>query len=149
MHSTTVSSTSKPSKIKMSDSLSSHISNVDGNWGTMSFRMASLTAVVTSIHFVAHENTDNVGGDGQSPTNHWTLFLKTRDSSPVHLDVYVFARMGEGCRYWLYTFAYDLVEAGIISVDDADTARAALGKYWPYPAGTEPRARAMAEGTFY
>ncbi|KAI0071367.1 hypothetical protein K474DRAFT_1607040 [Panus rudis PR-1116 ss-1] len=67
-------------------SVRSHISNLDGNWGTMRFRMSSLASVVSSIHFVAHENIDNIGGDGQSPTNHWTFFLTLEDGSFVHID---------------------------------------------------------------
>ncbi|KAI0316344.1 hypothetical protein OF83DRAFT_1084336 [Amylostereum chailletii] len=71
----------------MTDSIYSHIANFDGNWGTMEFRKASLALPVTHIHLVAHENQENVGGDGQPPANHWTISLQVGSNSSVRIDM--------------------------------------------------------------
>ncbi|KZT18643.1 hypothetical protein NEOLEDRAFT_1143115 [Neolentinus lepideus HHB14362 ss-1] len=63
-------------------------------------------------------------------------------------DKYVFAPVGEGCRFWLYTLAQDLAGAEIISQDDANMARNDLQYYWPSPVGTPARYRAFNKGTF-
>ncbi|KAL1743609.1 hypothetical protein HDZ31DRAFT_40576 [Schizophyllum fasciatum] len=193
----------------MAISVADRIHDVDGNWGTMGFRKASLASAVTALLFVAHTNVDNLGGDGQPPTNHWTLLLQVDTHTGVRLDVspgdvgrpgmliledvkpgataladpsfpddrihvvalpasaditverilalivqnkrdnYVFAPVGEGCRFWLATFAHDLAEAGIISPDDAKRAKDALPKYYPHPKGSAPVDREMAEGRFF
>jgi hypothetical protein len=64
-------------------------------------------------------------------------------------DKYNFAPVGEGCRFWTYTFATDLANAGVISRRDANVIQAALVRYWPAPKGTAPMERPMAEGSFY
>ncbi|KAL1711068.1 hypothetical protein EV121DRAFT_285015 [Schizophyllum commune] len=194
----------------MAIAVADRIFDVDGNWGTRSFRKASLASAVTALHFVAHANYENLGGDGQAPTNHWTLLLQTDAHSGVRLDVspgdigrpgmliledvtsatsdsladlsfpdqrihvvsvptaqettverifaliiqknrddYVFAPVGEGCRFWLKTFAQDLADESIIPLEDAERARDALPKYYPYPPGTAPVDRPMAEGRFF
>ncbi|KAI0785887.1 hypothetical protein C8Q75DRAFT_775098 [Abortiporus biennis] len=64
-------------------------------------------------------------------------------------DQYIFAPIGEGCRFWHSTFANDLSDAGVIMQSAAEEAKAALAMYWPYPAGTPPQPRLIAEGRFY
>ncbi|KAI6019066.1 hypothetical protein EDC04DRAFT_439608 [Pisolithus marmoratus] len=63
-------------------------------------------------------------------------------------DYYIFAPVGEGCRFWLYTLAGDFVGANLISKANAESVQSALKKYWPYPTGTPPVDRAMTEGQF-
>ena len=70
----------------MSLTLKSYISSND-NWGTSGFKFQDLQSLVTRIHFVAHENPDNLPGSlGEPPTNHWTLFFVTSDTTSVHVD---------------------------------------------------------------
>ncbi|KAI0070575.1 hypothetical protein K474DRAFT_1669921 [Panus rudis PR-1116 ss-1] len=70
-------------------SIRAHIMNTDGNWGTSKFRQGTLTSPVVALHFVAHTNEGNVGGEkGAPPTNHWTLFLELDDHrSSVRVEV--------------------------------------------------------------
>lgn len=68
-------------------SVKSHILDSDDYWGTSGFRWSDLALPVTSIHFCAHSNDDNSGGDGQPPTNHWSMYLETSASSAVHIDI--------------------------------------------------------------
>jgi hypothetical protein len=143
--------------------VSNHIFNIDGNWGTSRFHATSLTEAVQQVHFCAHENAQNAGSGSQPATNHWSLFLEIDPNRLVQVDVapgsphlpgmviletkrynvtnnkvydvcsqvpagttvetilqliidkghdrYVFAPVGERCRYWLWTFAWDMVEA--------------------------------------
>ncbi|KAF8833383.1 hypothetical protein BDN67DRAFT_992850 [Paxillus ammoniavirescens] len=63
-------------------------------------------------------------------------------------DCYIFAPVGEGCRFWLYTLAGDFVGAKLISKADAENVSSILTKYWPYPTGTPPVDRPMAIGQF-
>lgn len=63
-------------------------------------------------------------------------------------DYYIFAPVGEGCRFWLYTIAFDFLRACFISVDKALEAQTALSMYWPTPEGTAPIDRPMARGEF-
>ena len=63
-------------------------------------------------------------------------------------DRYVFAPVGEGCRYWMWTFAWDMVEAELWPVDVAQRASNALQHYWRYPVGSGYEARVMAQGKF-
>lgn len=65
-------------------------------------------------------------------------------------DRYVFADIGEGCRYWMFTFAGDLENEGVSnSLEEVMEAKEALPHYWPFPAGTPPVRREMANGTFF
>lgn len=65
-------------------------------------------------------------------------------------DRYVFADIGEGCRYWMFTFVGDLASEGIASSTEAVTAvKEALPNYWPFPTGTPPVPREMAKGRFF
>lgn len=66
-------------------------------------------------------------------------------------DNYVFAPVGEGCRFWLATVAADLADAGIIASGNADRIRDSLTKYWPYPidSGLPIDDRPMSEGRFF
>ncbi|KIO17953.1 hypothetical protein M407DRAFT_164116 [Tulasnella calospora MUT 4182] len=65
-------------------------------------------------------------------------------------DRYVFADIGEGCRYWMYTFAGDLDDDGLPNSREAVMkAKEALPHYWPFPPGTLPVQREMANGTFF
>ncbi|TRM63988.1 hypothetical protein BD626DRAFT_493419 [Schizophyllum amplum] len=195
----------------MASTVEARIYDCDGNWGTRGFRKASLASPVSAFHFVAHANVDNLGGDGQPPTNHWTLLLQTDTHAAVRLDMspgdigrpgmliledvkdtsaspadasfpddrihvvsvpvisesettvehilalivregrdnYIFAPVGEGCRFWLYTFAHDLGVEDIISFEDAERVHTALPKYYLYPPGTPAVQRPMAEGRFF
>jgi hypothetical protein len=170
------------------------------HWGTSQFKLKDLDASVTSLHFVAEENVDNEGSDGQPPTNHWAIFLSTGPNTSVrlemapaepgepgmvivesmtcalssaithsvtmapsepitvahvldtitsnHRDEYVFAPIGEGCRFWMFTLADDLDIAGIIPSAAAQKVRFAVTKYWAYPAGSGCVNRPMAKGSF-
>ena len=70
----------------MSLTLKTYISGND-NWGTSGFKFQDLQSPVTRINFVAHENPDNLPGSlGEPPTNHWTVFFVTSDTTSVHLD---------------------------------------------------------------
>ncbi|TFY52612.1 hypothetical protein EVG20_g10481 [Dentipellis fragilis] len=176
------------------------------NWGTSQFKTADLTARVSSIAFIAHENPTNTGDGDLPPTNHWTISVELQDSpSPtrgvwiemapdmpdmpgmvvldsegrsvppdaIHSvrarviapgitvadvlsviiaqrrDVYVYASVGEGCRFWVQTLARDFAAwtPTIISQQDADTVRHDVRYYWPSPGG-EPQPRVMNRGTF-
>ncbi|OJA17071.1 hypothetical protein AZE42_09254 [Rhizopogon vesiculosus] len=64
-----------------------HIFNVDNNWGTSQFPSSALTEAVQQVHFCAHANTENAGSDGQSPTNHWSMFLEIDPNRSVGVDV--------------------------------------------------------------
>lgn len=79
---------------------------------------------------------------GVTVANIFDLIIKN------HRDIYVFAPVGEGCRFWLWTLAGDLAAAGIISSAHAHAVQTALGKYWPYPTGTAAVDRPMAKGKF-
>lgn len=70
-------------------SVSKHINNSEGNWGTSHFKLATLSSQVTILSFVAHANPDNAGDPslGLPPTNHWSLVLGLADSSSVAIDV--------------------------------------------------------------
>ncbi|KAL1746410.1 hypothetical protein HDZ31DRAFT_81212 [Schizophyllum fasciatum] len=58
-------------------SVKAHIHDTDGHWGTSRFRQGTLASPVSALHFVAHQNLSNDGGEGgASPTNHWSLFLE-------------------------------------------------------------------------
>jgi len=63
-------------------------------------------------------------------------------------DNYIFAPVGEGCRFWLSTIADDFVRSDLISSTDSEFVKQALGRYWPYPPGSESEERHMEEGTF-
>ena len=63
-------------------------------------------------------------------------------------DYYIFAPVGEGCRFWLHTLAGDFAGVNLVSNADANNVSSALRKYWPYPTGTPPVDRPMAEGQF-
>jgi len=63
-------------------------------------------------------------------------------------DVYRFALVGEGCRYWLSIVVLDLVDAGLVNREDAQDAVDALGMYWCFPPGTGSFAREIAQGSF-
>lgn len=52
---------------------------------------------------------------------------------------YTFAEEEEGCRYWIYTFAGDLQDAGLISDGSKEETWDAVSKYWKHPTGSEPR----------
>ncbi|KAG8919684.1 hypothetical protein FRC01_001170 [Tulasnella sp. 417] len=173
----------------------------NNNWGTMDFKLQTLTAAVSSVNFIAHANPENQGEDEQPPTNHWTMLLTTGNEMPVHIDVipaeegspgmvviehqelhaidnayvvsvcvknettvadilrliaqkgrdrYIFADIGEGCRYWMYTFAGDLEDEGILNSPERTlSVKEALQNYWPVPAGTPPVQREMAKGRFF
>ena len=59
----------------------------------------------------------------------------------------VFAPVGEGCRFWLYTIADDFAGANFIDSANALEVQSALVMYWPTPKGTAAIARPMAKGT--
>ncbi|KAG8919292.1 hypothetical protein FRC01_001364 [Tulasnella sp. 417] len=168
------------------------------NWWAKGVLTDDLGRKVSCLNFVAHPNVQNLGGDGQPPTNHWSIFLSFPDNESLHLDMipangidgtimvgkrhcateesvdvvsmipssdssvdtifriiidngrdkYKFAPVGEGCRFWLATLADDLANARIISQPDAESARDALGKYYPYPRGTPPVERPIQKGCF-
>ncbi|KAG8894657.1 hypothetical protein FRC00_008623, partial [Tulasnella sp. 408] len=62
-------------------------------------------------------------------------------------DRYIFADIGEGCRYWMFTFLGDLRDEGITDSPEAVVeAKDALPNYWPFPVGTLPVRRDMAKG---
>ena len=63
-------------------------------------------------------------------------------------DVYRFAPVGEGCRYWLSIVVLDLVDAGLVNRGDAQDAVDGLGMYWCFPPGTGSFAREIARGSF-
>ena len=63
-------------------------------------------------------------------------------------DVYRFAPVGEGCRYWLSIVVLDLVDAGLVNRGDAQDAVDGLGMYWCFPPGTGSFAREFARGSF-
>ena len=63
-------------------------------------------------------------------------------------DYYIFAPAGEGCRFWLYTIAYDFAGANFISSAKALEVQSALAMYWPTPMGTAATARPMIKGKF-
>jgi len=63
-------------------------------------------------------------------------------------DVYRFAPVGEGCRYWLSIVVLDLVDAGLVNRGDAQDAINGLGMYWCFPPGTCSFARGIARGSF-
>lgn len=60
-------------------------------------------------------------------------------------DQYRFTDDGEGCRYWCKVFAEDLAAAGLIP--GAAQITSALGQYWKYKGGSEPRE--LGVGTFF
>jgi hypothetical protein len=177
---------------------------VDNNWGTSQFRAAVLTEAVQRVHFCAHANTENTGSEGQSPTNHWSMFLEINPTRSVGVDVvpgdthspgmiilemietkgcsvlnesvydihsgvpnettvetilgliitkgrdrYMFAPVGEGCRYWLQMFAWDMVEAQLFPTEVAQRASDVLAHYWKYPVGSGCEPRVMAQGRFF
>ncbi|KAA1478304.1 hypothetical protein DENSPDRAFT_663723 [Dentipellis sp. KUC8613] len=64
-------------------------------------------------------------------------------------DVYVYAPVGEGCRFWVQTLAGDFAAwtPGLISQADAEAVRRDVRLYWPSPGG-EPQPRVMNRGTF-
>ncbi|KAG9048439.1 hypothetical protein FS837_012887 [Tulasnella sp. UAMH 9824] len=65
-------------------------------------------------------------------------------------DRYVFADIGEGCRYWMFTFAGDLENEGVPnSLKEVMELKEALPHYWSFPARTQPVRRQMANGTFF
>jgi hypothetical protein len=64
-------------------------------------------------------------------------------------DRYMFAPVGEGCRFWMATLATDLAGAGLVSNDMASKAVSALQCYFPFPAGSAWEVRAMQQGRFF
>ena len=64
-------------------------------------------------------------------------------------DRYIFAPVGEGCRFWLYTIADDFAGANFIDSANALAVQSALVMYWPTPKGTASVARPMANGQFF
>jgi len=44
-------------------------------------------------------------------------------------DNYIFAPVGEGCRFWLSTMADDFVQSDLISSTDSELVKQALGRY--------------------
>ena len=62
-------------------------------------------------------------------------------------DRYVFSKVGEGCRFWLFTLAGDFASKAIISQEHAETVRRDIQLYWPPTAG-EPQPREMSVGQF-
>ena len=63
-------------------------------------------------------------------------------------DHYIFAPVGEGCRFWLYSIADDFVDASFISSAIVHEVQSALVMYWPTPKGTAAITRPMAKGRF-
>ena len=63
-------------------------------------------------------------------------------------DHYIFAPVGEGCRFWLYTITDDFASANFIGTANALEVQSALVMYWPTPKGTPAIARPMAKGRF-
>lgn len=63
-------------------------------------------------------------------------------------DYYIFAPVGEGCRFWLYTIAGDFAGTNFIGSANALEIQSALVMYWPSPKGTAATARPMAKGQF-
>ncbi|KAM6499712.1 hypothetical protein JOM56_005220 [Amanita muscaria] len=63
-------------------------------------------------------------------------------------DYYIFAPIGEGCRFWLYTLVDDFARAKLISSANAQKVQSALGMYWPSPMGTPAVDRPMVKGEF-
>ncbi|KIY73170.1 hypothetical protein CYLTODRAFT_387154 [Cylindrobasidium torrendii FP15055 ss-10] len=63
-------------------------------------------------------------------------------------DKYRCTPVGEGCRFWLSTLANDLARASVISSSSAQVVCESMTKYWPFPKGTSPTVRPIAEGTF-
>ena len=64
-------------------------------------------------------------------------------------DRYMFAPVGEGCRYWLKTFAWDLVDAHLFPSEVAQRASNALANYWRYPVNSGCEPRTIPEGRFF
>lgn len=64
-------------------------------------------------------------------------------------DRYIFSAVGEGCRYWLKTLAWDMAEAHLLSSEAAQEISNALAYYWKYPKNSGYEPRAMATGTFF
>jgi hypothetical protein len=60
----------------MTTTVEAHIANSRAYWGISQFRTSALRERVKKVHFYAHPNRDNQGGDNQPPTNHWTLLLE-------------------------------------------------------------------------
>jgi hypothetical protein len=48
-------------------------------------------------------------------------------------DYYIFAPIGEGCRFWLHTIAGDFTNANFITSAFALEVQSALVMYWPMP----------------
>ena len=63
-------------------------------------------------------------------------------------DYYIFAPVGEGCRFWLHTIAGDFTGDNFIGLANALEVQSALVMYWPFPRGTAAIARPMAKGQF-
>ena len=69
-----------------STTIREHIRNPSTNWKCIGFNTNLLAEQISAIHLVAHENVENVGGDGQPPTNHWTLFLALEDGGSIQVN---------------------------------------------------------------
>ncbi|KAJ8595450.1 hypothetical protein M405DRAFT_807250 [Rhizopogon salebrosus TDB-379] len=64
-------------------------------------------------------------------------------------DRYIFSPVGEGCRYWLWTLTWDMVEAHLLMREVAERVSDALARYWKYPVSKGSEPRAMVQGSFF
>ncbi|EDR05932.1 uncharacterized protein LACBIDRAFT_329452 [Laccaria bicolor S238N-H82] len=77
-----------PTSNSVEEKVQNHIFNtVNDLWGISQLSKTNLPLPISHIHFIAHPNEDNLGSDGQQPTNHWTMYLETSPTSSVHVDV--------------------------------------------------------------
>lgn len=61
---------------------------MDDDWDQDHFTKDDLDLSVVSIHICAYENEKNEGDeDGNSPTNHWAIFLEISEKHSVRLDM--------------------------------------------------------------
>ena len=104
-----------------------------------------MVLVESKEYDVTQKNTKIVSFDapeGITVTNVFNLIIQKKR------DYYVFAPIGEGCRFWLYTIADDFARANFISSANAREVQSALVAYWPFPQGTAAIARPLAKGQF-
>ncbi|TBU26204.1 hypothetical protein BD311DRAFT_456859 [Dichomitus squalens] len=118
-----------------------HVDVVPGEVGRPGMVMLETKGYITTNHASRVETAAN--STGMTVSDILSLIIaKNRDR-------YIFARVGEGCRFWLATLAVDFTEAGIISSADATRIRKSLAMYWPSKAHLSAEQRPMSEGRFY
>lgn len=92
-----------------------------------------------------NERTHQVSWTVPEGTSIATILKVLHDNRRDH---YVYAPIGEGCRFWLHTVAADFAEAGVAPREKAEEVQSAVRHYWPYPTGSSPCEREMLKGRF-